>query len=109
MLARDELSRDELSTSDNDQGRFEQLHLINFLLVRTLRGLLALLALKNFWHSKSDRGRSCSIQQQLRLFRMDTMDVDCHPCASKQEQIVKFACGEQGLGRAGERAKRSSW
>ena len=25
MLARDELSRDELSTSDNDQGRFEQL------------------------------------------------------------------------------------
>ena len=37
------------------------------------------------------------------------MDVDCHPCASKQEQIVKFACGEQGLGRAGERSKRSSW
>ena len=58
---------------------------------------------------KSDRGRSCSIQQQLRLFRMDTMDVDCHPCASKQEQIVKFACGEQGLGRAGERSKRSRW
>ena len=28
------------------------------------------------------------------------MDVDCHPCASKQEQIVKFACREQGLGRA---------
>ena len=52
---------------------------------------------------KSDGGRSCSIQQQLRLFRMDSMDVDCHPCASKQEQIVKFACGEQGLGRAGER------
>ena len=25
------------------------------------------------------------------------MDVDCHPCASKQEQIVKFACREQGL------------
>jgi len=37
------------------------------------------------------------------------MDVDCHPCASKQEQIVKFACSEQGLGRAGERSKRSSW
>ena len=34
------------------------------------------------------------------------MDVDCHPCASKQEQIVKFACGEQGLGRAGERSKK---
>ena len=52
-------------------------------------------------------GASCSIQQQLRLFRMDSMDVDCHPCASKQEQIVKFACGEQGLGRAGERSRRS--
>ena len=37
------------------------------------------------------------------------MDVDCHPCASKQEQIVNFACGEQGLGRAGERSKRRSW
>ena len=37
------------------------------------------------------------------------MDVDCHPCASKQEQIVKFACREQGLGRAVERSKRSSW
>ena len=39
---------------------------------------------------------------------MDTMDVDCHPCASKQEQIVKLACREQGLGRAVERSKRSS-
>ena len=57
---------------------------------------------------KSDRGRSCSTQQQLRLFRMDTMDVDCHPCASKQARIVKFACREQGLGRAVERSKRSS-
>ena len=52
---------------------------------------------------------SSSIQQQLRLFRMDTMDVDCHPCASKQARIVKFACREQGLGRAVERSKRSSW
>ena len=32
------------------------------------------------------------------------MDVDCHPCASKQEQIVKLACREQGLGRAVERS-----
>ena len=38
-----------------------------------------------------------------------SMDVDCHPCASKQEQIVKFACGEQGLGRAVARSRRSSW
>ena len=30
------------------------------------------------------------------------MDVDCHPCASKQARIVKFACREQGLGRAVE-------
>ena len=60
---------------------------------------------------KSDGRRSCSIQQQLRLFRMDSMDVDCHPCASKQEQIMKFAsaCREQGLGRAVERSKRSRW
>ena len=43
MLARDELSRDELSTSDNDQGVFEQLHLMNFLLVHVSTGLLALL------------------------------------------------------------------
>ena len=57
----------------------------------------------------SDRGRSCSTQQHLRLFRMDTMDVDCHPCASKQARIVKFACREQGLGRAVDRSQRSSW
>ena len=37
------------------------------------------------------------------------MDVDCHPCASKQEQIVKIACGEQGLGRAVARSRRSRW
>ena len=37
------------------------------------------------------------------------MDVDCHPSGSKQEQIVKFACGEQGLGRAVPRSRRSSW
>ena len=43
MLARDELSRDELSTSDNDQGVFEQLHLINILAVHASTGLLALL------------------------------------------------------------------
>jgi len=42
VLARDELSRDELSTSDNDQGVFEQLHLMNFLLVHTSTGPLAL-------------------------------------------------------------------
>jgi hypothetical protein len=29
---------------------------------------------------------------------MYTMGVDCHPCASKQVQNVRFACREQGLG-----------
>ena len=38
VLARDELSRDEFFTSDKDQGVFEQLHLMNFLLVYTLTG-----------------------------------------------------------------------
>jgi hypothetical protein len=37
-------------------------------------------------------------QQQLRLFKMDSMGVDCHPCASKQVQNVRFARREQGLG-----------
>ena len=44
VLARDEFSRDEFSTSDNDQGVFEQLHLTNFLLVHTLRGPLEFLS-----------------------------------------------------------------
>ena len=48
MLARDELSRDELSTSDNDQGVFEQLHLINILAVHASTGLLALLRARCF-------------------------------------------------------------
>ena len=43
MLARDEFSRDEFFTSDNDQGVFEQLHFMNFLLVHASTGLLALL------------------------------------------------------------------
>jgi hypothetical protein len=48
---------------------------------------------------KSDRERSCSTQQQLRLFKMDTMGVDCHPCARKQVQNVRFARREQGIGQ----------
>jgi hypothetical protein len=40
---------------------------------------------------------------------MDTMDVDCHPCASKQMQNVRFARREQGLGRADRRGKKGSW
>ena len=43
VLARDELSRDEFFACDNDQGVFEQLHFMNFLLVPASTGLLALL------------------------------------------------------------------
>ena len=42
VLARDELSRDELFTSDKDQGVFEQLHFMNFLLVHASTGPSAL-------------------------------------------------------------------
>ena len=38
VLARDEFSRDEFFTSDNDQGVFEQLHLMNFLVVHISTG-----------------------------------------------------------------------
>ena len=40
------------------------------------------------------------------MFKMDTMGVDCHPCASKQVQNVRFARREQGLGRADRRGKK---
>jgi len=61
----------------------------------------------------ADRNRTAgaavaSTQQQLRLFKMDTMGVDCHPCASKQVQNVRFARRDQGLGRADRRGKTSS-
>ena len=55
------------------------------------------------------RAQLYSTQQQLRLFKMDTMGVDCHPCASKQVQIVRFARREQGLGRVDRRGKPRSW
>ena len=42
MLARDEFSRDELFTSDKDQGVFEQLRVMNLFLVYALTGPLAL-------------------------------------------------------------------
>ena len=40
MLARDEFSRDEFFTSDNDQGVSEHLRLVDVLLVCTSTGLL---------------------------------------------------------------------
>eukprot|EP00964_Phaeocystis_antarctica_P121833 scaffold85493_cov60-Phaeocystis_antarctica.AAC.3 len=64
--------------------------------------------------SGSDRGRTCSTRQQLRLFTMDSdtmdsVDVDRHPCASKQVWIVRFARREQGWGRVRRRCKSISW
>ena len=39
VLARDDFSRDEFSTSDNDHGVFEQLHFMNVLDVHFSTGL----------------------------------------------------------------------
>jgi len=40
------------------------------------------------------------------MFNMDTMDVDCHPCASKQGAEGEIrARREQGLGRADRRGE----
>ena len=65
-------------------------------------------------HLDPDRGHTCSTRQQLRLFTMDSdtmdsVDVDRHPCASKQVWIVRFARREQGWGRVRRRCKSSSW
>ena len=40
---------------------------------------------------------------------MDSVDVDRHPCASKQVWIVRFARREQGWGRVRRRCKSISW
>ena len=44
----------------------------------------------------SGGGRPCGAQQQLRLFVMDLMGVERHPCAGKRVQIVRIAHREQG-------------
>jgi len=60
-------------------------------------------------HLDPDRGHTCSTRQQLRLFMMDSVDVDHHPCTSKQVWIVRFARREQGWGRVqGDAAKAAA-
>ena len=58
--------------------------------------------------TRSDRGRTWSTKQLLRVIKIDRMDVDRHPCASKQMRIMRFARREQGWGRARRRCKRAA-
>ena len=56
--------------------------------------------------SRSDRGRTWSTKQLLRVIKMEGVDVDRHPCASKQVLIVRFARRKHGSwGRASDAAK----
>ena len=61
--------------------------------------------------TRSDRGRTWSTKQLLRVIKMEGVDVDRHPCASKQVRIVRFARREHGWGGAGRATlqKSSSW
>ena len=58
--------------------------------------------------SRSDRGRTWSTKQLLRVIKMEGVDVDRHPCASKQVRIVRFARREHGWARARRRCKRAA-
>jgi len=58
--------------------------------------------------SRSDRGRTWSTKQLLRVIKMEGVDVDRHPCASKQVLIVRFARREHGWARARRRCKRAA-
>ena len=58
--------------------------------------------------TRSDRGRTWSTQL-LRVIKIDRVDVDRHPCASKQVRIVRFARREHGWGRASDLQKSSCW
>ena len=57
--------------------------------------------------SRSDRGRTWSTKQLLRVIKIDRVDVDRHPCASKQVRIMRFARREHGWARARRRCKRA--
>ena len=52
--------------------------------------------------TRSDRGRTWSTKQLLRVIKMEGVDVDRHPCASKQVLIVRFARREHGWARRGD-------
>ena len=58
--------------------------------------------------SRSDRGRTWSTKQLLRVIKIDRVDVDRHPCASKQMRIMIFARREHGWARARRRCKRAA-
>ena len=57
--------------------------------------------------TRSDRGRTWSTKQLLRVIKIDRVDVDRHPCASKQVRIMRFARREHGWARARRRCKRA--
>ena len=58
--------------------------------------------------TRSDRGRTWSTKQLLRVIKIDRVDVDRHPCASKQMRIMRFARREHGWARARRRCKRAA-
>ena len=58
--------------------------------------------------TRSDRGRTWSTKQLLRVIKIGRVDVDRHPCASKQVRIVRFARREHGWARARRRCKRAA-
>ena len=58
--------------------------------------------------SRSDRGRTWSTKQLLRVTKMDGVDVHRHPCARKQVRIVRFARREHGWARGGRRCERAA-
>ena len=59
--------------------------------------------------SRSDRGRTWSTKQLLRVIKMEGVDVDRHPCASKQVLIVRFARRERRGSKEQQLVKISKW
>ena len=58
--------------------------------------------------TRSDRGRTWSTKQLIRVIKIGRVDVDRHSCASKQMQIMRFARREHGWARARRRCKRAA-
>ena len=58
--------------------------------------------------SRSDRRRTWSTKQLLRVIKMDRVDLDRHPCSRKQVRIVRFARREHGWAQGGRRCKRAA-
>ena len=51
--------------------------------------------------SRSDRGRTWSTKQLLRVIKIDRVDVDRHPCARKQVLIREIRAPRARVGRGG--------